>query len=83
MQPSRFNLYEDLAGRQYMLLQETGLRGMWLAMRLNDCPALTMLSRSNLAHLVLIGKATFDETQKQTLDAVPRRAQSCQGTRAA
>jgi len=82
LQPCRFNLYEDLAGRQYVLLQETGVGGMWLAMRLNESPALAMLSRSNLSHLLLIGRATFDETQKQT-DAIPRGAQSCQGTRAA
>ena len=83
LQPSRFNLYEDLSGRQYVLLQETGVRNLWLALRLNDSPALTMLSRSNLTHLILIGRASFDETQSQTPNAIARGPQSCQGARAA
>jgi hypothetical protein len=61
-QPTRFNIYEDLSGRQYVLLEEIGLRGMWIALRLNGTTALTMLSASNIEHLVLIGRASFDST---------------------
>jgi hypothetical protein len=58
MKPARFQIYEDLAGDHYILIDCTRVTGVWLALKLQGLK-LCFLSPVNLQHLTYIGFLSF------------------------